>query len=135
MHLRQSTPNLHTLNLASNRLRVLYGARLPERLTNIDVSGNLISVIDSNTFKGLNHLVYINLKYSRISKISNNAFMLTRLNVVLMMGTGISHISPHSFSRSLSELYFPLGNMIDHVNLTGIHSLETLAIYSETKQS
>ena len=129
--LRWTTPKVRDLQLQHNKLKSVSGIHLPQLLFKLDLSENLISMIDSNSFKGLMYLEVVNLKHNLITKVGDRALLLPALDRILLRGNGISVIAPGAISSSLSHLNLNGDKLLNLSDLAGLYSLIGLRIFSE----
>lgn len=93
-----TSTNLVTLGLSHNLVREIQPRLFYdfERLTNIELSDNMISVISQNTFAGLeNTLLNLDLSYNRLTTIAE--LPLRNLFSLNLAGNQLKRLSPETF--------------------------------------
>ena len=130
-HLRWTTPKVRNLQLHHNKLKSVSGIHLPQQLVKIDLSENVIRVIDSKSFKGLMFLEFVDLRNNRITEVGDQAFLSPVLDEVTLTGNDISFISYRAFSRSLHRLTLSGAHLLHLTDFTALSSMITLDIQTK----
>ena len=127
-HLNWTTPGVRILQLQENQIRTVSGAHLPLNLSMLDLSENLISILDISSFKGLLYLESVDLRNNRITKVNDQAFSVPMLHRVMLRGNDIGHMSTNAFSKSLSDLTLTGNNLLELADLEGLETINSLFI-------
>lgn len=120
-----SVANLQYIDLANNRLASIQNVTHFDGLTHLDVSNNQIVDIGLNTFAGMLHMEYLNLRSSGFNHIYFGSFShKLHLKTLDIAFNGLQHIDFHMFvpMPSLRNLHLD-GNNLTNIDVSEVRKL------------
>ncbi|XP_071477868.1 uncharacterized protein [Diadema antillarum] len=113
---------------------------LPNKTFMLDLSNNLISQLQNNSFTNLWNLINLNLKKNAIFYIENAAFTpLIHLKILSLSGNELTQIQPGVLNSNKNLTLVDVGNnLFESVPITAINDLsklETLSLRNNSLQS
>ncbi|XP_055684982.1 lutropin-choriogonadotropic hormone receptor isoform X2 [Lutzomyia longipalpis] len=134
-NLCKTCPRLKSLELKSNRLRVVPELSSCKELRVLDLAGNLITSLHGAPFQGLGQLHDLLLAHNEIQEIPRKAFSgAEKLQVLDLESNRIHSISADAFADFMQLEDLNLGNNIfPQLPATGLHRLLHLKTFNNPK--
>ena len=117
--------NLETLSLASNRIRSMYSVGMLMKLKNLDMSANEIDFLGPNTFSRGQSLKAVNLSQNLISVIDGNAFADSTVDVLDISHNQLTSLQYFGLQQ-VKKLYAQV-NAIKNISVDAFYRLNTLS--------
>lgn len=117
--------NLETLSLRSNRLRSMYSVGMLMKLKNLDMSANEIDFLGPDTFSRGQSLKAVNLSQNLISGIDGNTFADSTVDVLDISYNKLTSLHYYGLQQ-VKKLYAQV-NTIKNISVDAFYRLNTLS--------